>query len=228
VVEVLTHSLAETDREVQAAIGHPPPPGHPPKPVPTTHRPTPRRPHHPQTIQTFGAPFTSKGQQSLQALTHLPYTDHLTRSCGSCSSPAAASQRPAPVTRPSYLPRDAASNEASTTANGARPVQPSHLCPGREWDLGLVPELRTRPSPATQSGPGQVSNSNLELRPRHQPNLPLTCPLTTCDLTSQRTSAAASATSSRVDRTGRCHAALPRSDPPGRVLNPGQMLSDPS
>ena len=98
-------------------------------------------------------------------------------------------RRPVLAPRSDIPPRGALLHEASTRVHAIHPSGLPLACsrPGGTGALGLSPELRTPPLPATHvEGGDRPSSTDLELRLRHQPNLQSACSLVACDLASHR------------------------------------------
>jgi hypothetical protein len=107
------------------------------------------------------------------------------------ASPVGACRFPAASPSPS-LPPPVGEGSSDKTSTEIHTINPSDLSlahsPRTEREpFGVSLQLRTPPLPATHAKAGTgLTDTDPELHPRHQSNLPTASPLTTCDLASHR------------------------------------------
>jgi hypothetical protein len=112
------------------------------------------------------------------------------RPAGHHRSAPAASQRPALHPRCHHpSAREVVTRHQQRFTQLTRPIFPLPIAPERnENPFGVSLQLRTPPLPATHAKAGTgLTDTDPELHPRHQSNLPTASPLTTCDLASHYT-----------------------------------------
>ena len=105
------------------------------------------------------------------------------------ASPVSACRFPAASPSPS-LPQPVCEGSSDETSTEIHTINPSDLSLARgprteREPFGVSLGLRTPPLPATHAKAGTgLTDTDPELHPRHQSNLPTASPLTTCDLAS--------------------------------------------